>query len=300
MLAAIGKSEPVIEQCFAQASEVLNQDLWALASTGPAELQQLTVNAQPLLLTAGVALWRLWSQRGGPLPAAMCGHSLGEFTALTCADSLEFSQAIQLVRHRGELMQSAVPVGAGAMSAIIGLDDASVEKNCEEACSATETVQAVNYNSPGQLVIAGHAGAVERAELLCKKDAARLVSRLPVSAPFHTVLMREAADKLMLELDKITVSRPKIPIYHNVHARTATVASQIKSLLYRQMYSAVRWTDCITAIAASGINSFVEAGPGKVLCGLNRRIDKSLQNFPLERAEQFDKAVATVCAMTNK
>ena len=298
MLSAIAAAEPVIRETFEEAGEILNEDLWTLAQQGPAEQQRLTVNAQPLLLTSGVALWRLWQRRSGPEPGLMTGHSLGEFTALVCAESLDFAEALHLVRRRGELMQEAVPVGLGAMAAILGLDQGKTEACCAEvADSRGETVQAVNINAPGQVVIAGHTEAVRLAGEQCIAAGARRVTPLPVSAPFHTELMRPAAQQLAQALDQIRLRSPKVPVIHNVHADSESEPSQIAALLCRQLYSPVQWVACVRKLVSRGAQMICEPGPGKVLCGLNRRIDSALHCYALESVEGFEKALAATSSM---
>jgi [acyl-carrier-protein] S-malonyltransferase len=298
MLAAMAVEQPLVEQTFAEASAALGYDLWHLVQQGPQEELNLTERTQPMLLAAGVALWRIWKQRGGGEAAMMAGHSLGEFTALVCADSLAFGDAIKLVQQRGAFMQSAVPVGVGAMAAIIGLDDDAINAACAEA-SQGEVVAAVNYNSPGQVVIAGHAAAVERAVEACKAAGARRAMPLPVSAPFHTDLMRPAGEKLAEAIAAITVKPPRIPVVHNVNASTENDPERIKALLVEQIYSPVRWVECVQALRAGGAGLAVECGPGNVLGGLIRRIDKSVAVAGLEDPAGLDKALASAAALTS-
>ena len=275
MLAAMAEAEPLVRECFAEASDALGYDLWALASAGPQEQQNLTERTQPLILTASVALWRVWCARSGAEPSCMAGHSLGEFTALVCAGSLGFADAVRLVRNRGSYMQTAVPVGEGAMAAVIGLDDAEVRAACTEA-AGTEVVEAVNYNAPGQVVIAGHVAAVERAIAGCKSRGARRAMPLPVSAPFHTSLMRPAGEKLAADLANITLVAPRVPVVHNTHARPESDPEQIRQILVRQIHSPVLWVDSVRFMAGSGVEMVVEIGPGRVLGGLCKRIESSL------------------------
>lgn len=297
MLSAQASAHPVVRDTFAEASQVLGYDLWALVQTGPQEELNLTERTQPMLLTAGVGLWRLWQAQGGPDPAMMAGHSLGEFTALCCAGVMGFADAVDLVRKRGAFMQSAVPVGVGAMAAILGLEDDCIAVACEEAAQG-ECVAPVNYNSPGQVVIAGHAAAVERAIAGCKEAGAKRAMLLPVSAPFHTDLMRPAGEQLANEIQRLAFSAPRIPVVHNVHARTESDPQAIKELLVRQIYSPVQWTACVEHMTSSGIALAVECGPGNVLSGLNRRIDKSLQVAGLEDPEGLAGALAQAAALT--
>jgi [acyl-carrier-protein] S-malonyltransferase len=296
MLAAMAAGQPLVEQTFAEASEQLGYDLWQLVQQGPQQELNLTERTQPMLLAAGVALWRVWQENGGVQPGLMAGHSLGEFTALVCADSIGFADAVKLVQQRGAFMQSAVPVGVGAMAAIIGLDDESINRACAEA-AADEVVAAVNYNSPGQVVIAGHAGAVERAIDRCKAAGAKRALPLPVSAPFHTDLMRPAGEQLALAIASIEVRAPLIPVVHNVNAMTEDSPERIKALLVEQIYSPVQWVDCVRALRAGGVELAIECGPGNVLSGLNRRVDKALSVAGLEDPAGLDKALAAAAAL---
>lgn len=276
MLAAIAAEEPGVRQTFAVASSVLGYDLWELAQAGPQELQNLTERTQPLILTASVALWRVWCARGGAAPAMMAGHSLGEFSALVCAGAIAFEDAVALVRNRGAYMQEAVPVGEGAMAAVLGLDDDGVQAACEEAAQG-QVVEAVNLNAPGQVVIAGHAAAVERAIVSCKSRGAKRAMPLPVSAPFHTRLMRPAGERLARDLAGIRISSPGIPVVHNVHALPESDPARIRELLERQIHSPVRWVDCVRFMMGQGVSRMLEVGPGKVLGGLCKRIGSGLE-----------------------
>lgn len=291
MLANMAEQRAVIEETYAEASEALGYDLWQLIQQGPQEELNLTERTQPMLLTAGVALWRLWQQSGGPQPAILAGHSLGEFTALVCAESLAFTDAVKLVQQRGVFMQSAVPVGVGAMAAIIGLDDEAIDRACVEAAQ-DQVVAAVNYNSPGQVVIAGHAEAVDRAAALCKEAGAKRALPLPVSAPFHTDLMRPAGEQLAEAIASIDVAIPRIPVVHNVDAATESNPQRIRELLVRQIYSPVQWVACVNTMQGQGVSCTIECGPGNVLGGLNRRIDKSIAVAGLEEPAGLDKALA--------
>lgn len=291
MLAAMAEAEPLVHEAFQEASEVLGYDLWRLAQTGPQEALNLTERTQPLILSASVALWRVWCARGGPRPAFMAGHSLGEFSALVCAGSLAFSDAVRLVRNRGAYMQEAVPVGQGAMAAILGLDDALIEEACSEAAGA-EVVAAVNFNAPGQVVIAGHAGAVERAIAGCKARGAKRAMPLPVSAPFHTTLMIPAGERLARDLASVRIAVPEIPVVHNVHARVESDGESIRALLERQIHSPVQWTASVRHIAEAGVVRVIEVGPGKVLGGLCKRIDAALECLYTEEPAEMDRALA--------
>lgn len=288
MLAAAHQRFPVVRETFTEASEVLGYDMWALSQQGPQEALNLTETTQPVLLTSSVALWRAWRSETDVQPGIMAGHSLGEFSALVCAGALRFGDAVKLVRKRGEFMQTAVPVGQGAMAAIIGLEDTVINRICEQMTNDTDTVvSAVNFNSPGQVVIAGHKAAVEAAIIALKDAGAKRALPLPVSAPFHTVLMKPAGKELAEVLSTISISTPQIPVVHNVHAATESDPDSIRKLLVEQIYSPVRWTSCIQAIIQSGASHIVECGPGNVLSGLNRRIDKSLQCYSLEEPESL-------------
>lgn len=275
MLADLGEQFPVVKETFAEASEVLGYDLWALVQNGPAEDLNQTNRTQPALLTASVAIWRVWQQEGGAMPSVMAGHSLGEYSALVCAGVIDFKQAVKLVELRGELMQEAVPAGVGAMSAIIGLDNDAIAKACEEAAQG-QVVSPVNFNSPGQVVIAGNKEAVERANELCKAAGAKRALPLPVSVPSHCALMKPAADKLAVALEEITFSAPSVPVINNADVATETDPAAIKDALVRQLYGPVRWTEGCEKMANEGVELLLEMGPGKVLTGLAKRIDKRL------------------------
>ncbi|SDZ82728.1 ACP S-malonyltransferase [Microbulbifer marinus] len=290
MLADAAAEFPEIHATFAEASNVLGYDLWDLCQTGEQADINLTERTQPLLLTASVALYRVWCARGGAHPALMAGHSLGEWSALVCAGTLAFTDAVRLVRERGRLMQEAVPAGQGAMAAVIGLDDAAVESACAEAAQG-EVVAAVNYNSPGQVVIAGSSAAVDRAIEACKAAGAKRAMPLPVSAPFHTELMRPAAEKLAPQIEATVFHAPEIPVIHNVHARPEPDPAAIKALMIEQIYSPVRWTACVQAMAASGVEQLVECGPGKVLAGLAKRIDRGLNSHTIDAPAQLNEAL---------
>ncbi|MFZ3387319.1 ACP S-malonyltransferase [Buttiauxella gaviniae] len=275
MLAEIAAANPVVEATFREASDVLGYDLWALTQQGPVEELNKTWQTQPALLAASVALWRVWEQKGGKTPAMMAGHSLGEYSALVCAGVIDFADAVRLVELRGKLMQEAVPAGTGAMYAIIGLDDASIAKACEEAAQG-EVVSPVNFNSPGQVVIAGNKDAVERAGAACKAAGAKRALPLPVSVPSHCALMKPAADKLAIALENITFNAPVVPVVNNVDVKCETSAEAIRSALVRQLYSPVQWTKSVEFMAAQGVAQLLEVGPGKVLTGLTKRIVDTL------------------------
>lgn len=290
MMAAYGDT-PVIRDCFDEASAALGEDLWQMVCEGPAERLALTVNTQPLMLTAGVAVYRAWCEAGGPQPAVVAGHSLGEYSALVAAGALAFADAVPLVRLRAAAMQEAVPQGEGAMAALLGLDADQVREVCAEAAQG-EVVEAANLNAPGQIVIAGKSEAVARAIELARSRGAKRAVQLPVSAPFHCALMRPAAEKLEQRLQEIAVNRPDIPVLNNVDVRCEDEPERIRDALVRQAYSPVRWIETVEAIAAKGISQVYECGPGKVLAGMTRRIDKSLQGGAIADAEGLGQAIA--------
>jgi [acyl-carrier-protein] S-malonyltransferase len=268
-------SETLVIDTFEQASTELGYDLWDLVQNDHQGQLSQTHITQPALLTASVALWRLWCQRGGQKPAFMAGHSLGEYSALVCAGSLPFIDAVSLVKSRGEYMQAAVPAGTGAMAAIIGLADDAIAAACEQVANG-DVVAPVNYNSPGQVVIAGTAAAVERAMLGCKEAGAKRALPLLVSVPSHCELMRPAAQQLAQKLTTIKVTMPDIPIIQNVHAQVPQNATELVNNLVAQLHQPVRWTDCVQIMAQQGVEVMLECGPGKVLTGLSKRIDKTV------------------------
>lgn len=275
MLTELAATYPLVEETFREASDALGYDLWQLVSQGPAEELNKTWQTQPALLAASVAIYRVWQQQAGEQPALMAGHSLGEYSALVCAGVLNFADAVKLVELRGKLMQEAVPEGTGAMQAIIGLDDAAIRKACEESAQG-QVVSPVNFNSPGQVVIAGNKEAVERAGAACKAAGAKRALPLPVSVPSHCALMKPAADKLAVALESITFNAPAVPVINNVDVKAETDAAAIRHALVRQLYSPVRWTESVEAMAAQGVTQLLEMGPGKVLTGLTKRIVDSL------------------------
>lgn len=275
MLAALAADYPIVEQTFAQASQVLGYDLWQLVQQGTAEELNKTWQTQPALLTASVAIYRVWQQQGGAQPQLLAGHSLGEYSALVCAGVIDFCDAVRLVELRGKLMQEAVPAGTGAMQAIIGLEDAAIRQACEESAQG-QVVAPVNFNSPGQVVIAGNKEAVERAGAACKAAGAKRALPLPISVPSHCALMKPAAEKLALALMNITFNPPAIPVINNVDVKTEDSSAAIRDALVRQLYSPVRWTESVTLMAEQGITQLFEVGPGKVLTGLTKRIVESL------------------------
>jgi len=292
MLAEVAEHNSMVASTFTEASDALGYDLWSLVQQGPQQKLNMTEITQPALLTASVALWRVWQHAGGANPALLAGHSLGEWSALVCADVIDFSAAVKLVRSRGQYMQEAVPADVGAMAAIIGLSDEWVEKACEQGSSQEAFVSPVNYNSPGQLVIAGHKAAVEQAMLLCKEAGAKRALPLPVSAPFHTALMKPAAERLWSEIDATEFRCPTIPVVHNVTAAVESDPEKIKKLMVEQIHSAVRWVECVQALAAEGVSATLECGPGKVLSGLSKRIERSLTTFNIDTIAALESSLA--------
>lgn len=293
MLAELAAEFPVVQETFAEASQVLGYDLWELAQKGPQEQINLTERTQPLLLSASVAVWRVWQQKGGAEPKLMAGHSLGEWSALVCAGVVDFSAALKLVQQRGKFMQEAVPAGLGAMAAIIGLGDEQIQAACNTSAQG-EVVAPVNFNSPGQVVIAGSAAAVDRAMAACKSAGAKRALPLSVSAPFHTEMMRPAAERLAPQVEATEFRSPRIPVVHNVSARLETDPAKIKNLMIEQIYLPVRWVECVQSLCALGVEQTLECGPGKVLSGLNKRIDKSLATLAVESPEELQSALGAV------
>ena len=280
---------PIVHETFTEASDILKQDMWGLVSEGPADEMNQTVNTQPLMLAAGVAVYRAWQAQGGAQPFIMAGHSLGEYTALVAAGALKFADALPLVRLRAQLMQEVVPEGVGAMAAILGLDDEVVRALCAEAAQG-EVLQAVNFNSPGQVVIAGHQAAVERGMARAKDKGAKRALLLPVSVPSHCDLMRPAADKLGLALRDVDIKPPMITILHNADVQSHTQPSLIKDELTRQLYQPVQWVETVREFGKLGVEHLVECGPGKVLAGLNKRIDGAMRTSALTDTSTLEQA----------
>ncbi|MGI9277160.1 MAG: ACP S-malonyltransferase [Endozoicomonas sp.] len=278
----------VVRQTFEEASTALGFDLQGMVQSGPAEELNKTENTQPALLTASVSLWRLWQEKGGVAPVYLAGHSLGEYSALVAAGVMNFADAVKIVRKRGLFMQEAVPAGTGAMAAILGLDGEKVVGVCAAAAQG-EVVEAVNYNSPGQVVIAGQKEAVDRAVALAKEAGARKAMPLPVSVPSHCALMKPAAERLSVELDAVDFSAPEIPVVHNVTADVCADPEQIRANLVQQLFSPVRWVETINTLSDAGVAQFAECGPGKVLAGLNKRIVRKAPVALLESAAAFDE-----------
>ena len=288
MLAELAGDYPIVQETFKQASEVLGYDLWQLVQEGPVEELNKTWQTQPALLTASVAVYRVWQQKYPALkPEVMAGHSLGEYSALVCAGVLDFQDAVKLVELRGKLMQQAVPEGTGAMYAIIGLDNDAIINACKQA-EQGEVVSAVNFNSPGQVVIAGAKAAVERAAELCKEAGAKRALPLAVSVPSHCALMKPAADQLSVSLESITLKEAGVSVLNNVDVKNEIEADAIRNALVRQLYSPVRWTETVEKMAQNGVEVLVEVGPGKVLNGLTKRIVDSLQAVSVNDVKSLD------------
>lgn len=296
MLAALAAAEPVVPETFAEASAVLGYDLWTLCQDGPESELGSTEKTQPAMLAAGVATWRAWRRHGGPRPVAMAGHSLGEYTALVCSGALDFASAVDLVRFRGQVMQQAVPLGQGAMAAILGLDDEQVAAACREA-EQGEVVEAVNFNAPGQVVIAGHASAVARAIEVARARGAKRAVALPVSVPSHSRLMVGAAEQLARRLAAVEVRLPEVPAVYTVDVQTHSSPDGIRRALKEQLFKPVRWAETVRAMLASGVTTLVECGPGKVLTSLNRRIERrpELRMLAIEDPDGMAAALAA-CA----
>lgn len=286
MLAELGEVYTCIDETLSEASDALGFDLKGMIANGPEEALNQTVNTQPALLAAGVAVWRAWEEEGGSRPEAMAGHSLGEYTALVCGGSLDFADGLKLVAERGRQMQTAVPEGKGAMAAILGLKDDEILALCEEISNGG-LVSAANFNAPGQVVIAGDKAAVERACELATERGARRAMPLAVSVPSHCALMRPAADAMREKLAEVDIASPRIPVIHNVDASTHSEPDEIREALIKQLYSPVRWTQSVLEMANQGIDTALECGPGRVLCGLIRRIDRSINCAGLERPQSM-------------
>ena len=293
MLSEMAANFSMIQETFATASEVLDYDLWKLIQDGPADLLNKTESAQPALLTAGVSIYNLWKQCGGKQPSIFAGHSLGEYTALVCAGSINFTDAIALVRDRGRFMQEAVPNGKGGMAAIVGLNDEKILEICHEAAEG-QILTPANYNSPGQIVLAGEYAAVERAITIAKSAGAKLAKLLPVSVPSHCAMMRAAADHLKDRLADVEINSPAIPVIHNADVKTFSEPAEIREALTRQLYSPVRWTQTIQLMHDKGIKYTFECGPGKVLAGLNKRIISDMVSEILGMPENFNRALELI------
>ncbi len=293
MLGELAADYPVVTETFAEASDQLGYDLWQLVSDGPKESLNETVNTQPAMLAAGVACWRIWQQQDGAEPSVMAGHSLGEYSALVSSGALDFTDAVKLVAERGRLMQEAVPAGEGAMAAILGLDDEQVQAVCRQA-SEKGVVEAVNFNAPGQVVIAGAASAVEQATGFAKEAGAKRALPLPVSVPSHSSLMREAAERFAQSMQPIVINPPEIPVINNVEVMAEIEPEVIRGALIRQLHSPVRWVETIREMGQSGVDTLIECGPGKVLAGLNKRIDKGMKVAPVHDRKSLESALQLV------
>jgi [acyl-carrier-protein] S-malonyltransferase len=284
---------PIVHETFSEASDILGQDFWSMVNDGPADDLNLTINTQPLMLMAGVAVYRAWTSLGGAKPAYLAGHSLGEYTALVASQALTFADALSLVRFRAQVMQEAVPEGVGGMAAILGLDDEAIRSICHEVTNngAGESLEPANFNSPGQVVIAGHRNAVSQGIDLAKAKGAKRAVMLPMSIPSHCTLMRPAAEKMQQQLENTILHSPDIPILHNVDVQPHHDAGSIKDVLVQQLYSPVLWVDTIRAFANVDVTSVAECGPGKILAGLNKRIDRNLQQLSLADSEAIKQAI---------
>ncbi|MGB5734648.1 MAG: ACP S-malonyltransferase [Thiohalocapsa sp.] len=287
MLDDLAEAFPMVRDTFTEASDVLGQDLWTLVSQGPEEALDQTENTQPAMLTASVAIWRCWRAQGGALPSVMAGHSLGEYSALVCGGVLAFTDAVALVAERARLMQAAVPKGKGAMAALLGLDDPAVLALCRDQ-AGEQVLEAVNFNAPGQVVIGGDRDAVERGIDAAKSVGAKRAIMLAMSVPSHCALMRDAAAALSERLTALQVNMPAVDVLHNVNAASAESQEELRALMERQLYRPVRWVDTVRAMAERGVTTAIECGPGKVLAGLGKRIDKRIQFLPV-----FDRAGMT-------
>jgi [acyl-carrier-protein] S-malonyltransferase len=287
---------PAVRATFDEASSILGQDLWALANDGPAEEQSRTVNTQPLMLTAGVALLRAWREAGGPPPDCVAGHSLGEYSALVAADALSFRDAMPLVRFRAQAMQEAVPEGTGGIAAILGLDDAAIRAVCEQAAQG-EVLEPANYNAPGQVVIAGHRQAVERGMQLAKAQGAKRAVALAMSAPSHCSLMRDAAQRLRVRLEEVALRAPSIPLASNADVVSPADTGALRASLVRQLSSPVRWVECVRSLVQQGAIRIVECGPGGVLTALNKRIAPETEAIALKDAAQLTQLAAQLSAL---
>ena len=288
-------AHPIVRETFTEASAALGDDLWKLVEEGPAEALNLTTNTQPVMLTAGYAAYRAWIAVGGAKPEVMAGHSLGEYTALVASGAMSFRDALPLVRFRAQAMQDAVPAGVGAMAAIMGADDATVAAACAEAAQG-QVVEPVNFNAPGQIVIAGHKEAVERAIVLAKQKGAKRGVLLPVSAPFHSSLLKPAADKLAARLAQVAFAPPTIPIIHNVYVAEHAEPEAIRAALAQQAASPVRWTATVRRMVEMGVTHVVECGPGRVLAGMNKRIAETIEPFALIDSDAVNETLAALKA----
>ncbi len=295
MLSVLADSHAIVRDTFEEASEEVSVSLWDITQIGPEEDLNKTENTQPAMLAAGIAVYRVWQHQGGPRPVVMAGHSLGEYTALTAAGALSFVDAVKLVAARGRFMQQAVPEGVGAMAAILGLEDDQVISVCEQA-AAGQVAQAVNFNSPGQVVVAGDRAAIERAVKLAGDAGAKRALMLPVSVPSHCELMKPAAEQLLGVLEAVSIQMPSFEVIHNVDVSVSITPDDIRQKLVQQLYQPVRWAETIQAMASQGVTTLVEAGPGKVLTGLNKRIERKMISLPVADPAGLEKALEAVNA----
>ena len=298
MLRELAERYSVVGTTFEEASEALGYDLWQVVQEGPDSALNATACTQPALLSASVAIWRVWQELEGPRPGAMAGHSLGEYSAMVCAGALPFAQGVRLVKLRGEAMQQAVPLGEGGMAAILGLDDAEVERACADAAQG-DVVSAVNYNAPGQVVIAGSKAAVERAIAACQAAGARRAMPLPVSVPSHCALMEPAAERLSAAMQEVELRAPRYTVIQNVDAQAHADVESLRTRLIEQLYRPVRWTACVEAMAAGGAEVFIECGPGKVLTGLTKRIARGSKGLAVNDPDSLEAALELARSVAN-
>lgn len=298
MLRELAERYSVVRTSFEEASDALGYDLWQVVQEGPADALNATACTQPALLTASVAIWRVWQELEGPRPSAMAGHSLGEYSAMVCAGVMTFAEGVKLVRLRGDAMQAAVPAGEGAMAAILGLDDAAVEQACADAAQG-EVVSAVNYNAPGQVVIAGGSAAVERAIAACQSAGAKRAMSLPVSVPSHCALMAPAAERLAEALAAIELRAPRYTVFQNVDAQAHADTETLRTRLVEQLYRPVRWTSCVEAMVEGGAEVFIECGPGKVLTGLGKRIARGSKGLAVNDPDSLEAALELARSVAN-
>lgn len=285
---------PIVKETFSEASDILHKDFWTMVNHGPPDSINLTTNTQPLMLMSGIAVYRAWKSLGGPDPAFIAGHSLGEYTALVVSGVMTYKDALSMVRFRGEVMQQAVPEGIGKMAAILGLDDDVIQKICSEVTrdSKVESLEPANFNSPGQVVIAGHKNAVLRGIELAKKKGAKMAVLLPMSVPSHCSLMAPAAAEMQQQLEMITLQTPSIPVIHNADVKQHKNSTDIRNILVKQLYIPVRWTDTINTLTTEDVTHIAECGPGKILTGLNKRINKNLQNIALINTDALRQTIS--------
>jgi len=293
MLSDLSTKFPIVKQTFEEASEVLGYDLWRLCQSGPEKSLNQTEKTQPALLAGSVAVWRVWQDQGGEAPELMAGHSFGEYSALVCAEAIRFEDGVRLAQLRGQFMQKANPKGSGAVAAILGLSDEEVERICQDS-EQGDVVAPANFNAPGQVVIAGHREAVERAILQAEENKAKRVILLPITVPVHTILMKPAAERMAESLEKVTISMPKIPVIHNVDADIKEDVDSIRNALVKQLYNPVEWTETVRRMAEEGMIFVFECGHGKVLSGLNKRIARNLKASPIMDIKTLEQALSTL------